>query len=133
MQDQRSTSDDSTSDGRQEPPRPRTIPDDFIWDPEEQAWYPPGEPTNWDQEAFSRELQETIRKVREECIANGTWGNGTVIRVGPLPDVPQRMRKSLRNKPEKRLPLFDDDDTVTMKQEPTPRDPDGEEPSDELS
>jgi hypothetical protein len=122
----------SASDDRQEPtPRPGTIPDDFIWDPETQAWYASGEPSNWDQEAFSRELQETIRKVREECIADGTWGNGTVIRVGPLPDVPQWMRKSLRNKPD-HLPLFPDDDTEPTNEELTPCDSAGDEPSKEL-
>lgn len=123
----------ATSDDRSEPPRGRSIPDDFIWDPELQAWYPPpGEPSNWDQEAFSRELEETIRKVREESIANGTWGNGTVIHLGPLPDVPKRMRKSLRSKPEKRLPLFDDDDTLPTRQDPAPCDSDGDEPLEEL-
>jgi hypothetical protein len=74
----------STSDYPPEPPRGRSIPDDFICDPETQAWYAPGEPSNWDQAAFSRRLQQTIREEREECIANGTWGNGTVIRLGPL-------------------------------------------------
>jgi hypothetical protein len=122
----------STSDYPPEPPRGRSIPDDFIWDPETQAWYAPGEPGNWDQAAFSRELTETIRRVREECIAEGTWDNGTVIRLGPLPDVPNRMRKSLRTKPE-HLPLFpDDDDTAPTKQELTPFDPDDDEPSDEI-
>ncbi|HVA46702.1 MAG TPA: hypothetical protein VNH11_10095 [Pirellulales bacterium] len=127
MQDQ-----PSTSNYEPEPPRLRSIPDDFIWDPETQAWYAPGEPSNWDQAASSRELQETIRRVREKCIAEGTWDNGTVIRVGPLGDVPQRMRKSLRNKPGKRLPLFDDDDIVPTNEELTSSDPDGDEPSDEL-
>lgn len=87
----------------------------------------------WDAEAESRELAETIRKVREECIADGTWGNGTVIRVGPLPDRPQGVRKLLRNKPEKWLPFFDDDDAVPTKAEPTPCDSDDDEPSEEPS
>jgi hypothetical protein len=97
----------STSEDKSEPPG--TIPDDFIWDPEEQAWFAPGEPVNWDFEAERRELAETLRQVREECIADGTWGK--VIRVGPLPEIPQWMRKSLRNKPPEHLPLFPDDDT----------------------
>lgn len=102
----------STPDYEPEPPRGRSIPDDFIWDPETQAWYAPGEPCTWDNEAHSRRLEETIREVREECIAEGTWDNGTVIRIGPLPEVPQRMRKPLRHKPEN-LPLFPDDDAPT--------------------
>lgn len=85
-----------------------------------------------DQAASSRELQETIRRVREKCIAEGTWDNGTVIRLGPLPEVPRRVRKSLRNKPEKRLPLFDDHDTAATKQEPSPGDADRDEISEEL-
>lgn len=86
MQDQPSTSDDQS-----EPPLPKNIPDDFIWDAEEQASFPAGEATDWDLEAFSRELDETIRKFREESIANGTWNNGTVIRLGPRPDRPQEI------------------------------------------
>lgn len=112
MLDPPSTSDGSTGDYEPEPPRPRTIPDDFIWDPPTQSWYPPGEPSNWDQAAFDRELAETIRRVREKCIAEGTWGNGTVIRLPPLSDAPSASRKSPRAavKPE-HLPLFPDDDT----------------------
>ena len=115
MPNQPSTSDDSTSDDGKEPPRNGTIPDDFIWNPETQSWYAPGEPSNWDHAAASRELTETIRRVREQSIANGTWNNGTVIRLGPLPEIPQPMRKPLRTKPE-HLPLFpDDDDTAPTK------------------
>lgn len=133
MPNQPSTSDDSTSDDRKEPPRNGTIPDDFIWNPDTQSWYLPGEPGNWDQAAFSRELTETIRRVREQSIANGTWNNGTVIRLGSRPDAPNRMGKSPRTKPE-HLPLFpDDDDAVPTKQELTPADPDGDEPSEEVS
>ena len=127
MQDQPSTSDD-----RSEPPRPGNLPEDFIWDPETQAWYASGEPYEWDHEAFSRDLTETIGMVREKCMAEGTWGNGTVIRMGPLPKIPQWMRKSLRNKPD-HLPLFPDDDTAPTKQESTPCDPDDDEPSDEFA
>jgi hypothetical protein len=124
----------STSDYPPEPPRGRSIPDDFICDPETQAWYAPGEPSNWDQAAYSRRLQQTIREEREECIANGTWGNGTVIRLGPLSDVPKTMRKSLRKTPEKRLPLFDDGDMAATKHGPAACDgPDGNQPSEELS
>ena len=57
MTDQPSTSDDD----RKEPPR-IGIPDEFIWDHDTQAWYPPGEPSNWDQAAFSRRLDESIRE-----------------------------------------------------------------------
>lgn len=106
MQNEPSASDE---DDRSEPPRPSNLPADFLWDPDQQAWYPSGETVNWDFEARRRELEETIRAVREESIADGT--RGTVIYVDPLPEVPQWMRKTLRNKPPEHLPLFPDDDT----------------------
>lgn len=99
----------STSDDDQEPPRVG-IPDDFIWRPEYQAWFAPGEPSDWDREAFRRRVDELIRQQDEESIANGAWNNGTAVRMPPLRDAPQRMRKSLRDKSEERLPLFPDDD-----------------------
>ena len=58
MKDQPSNSDDD----KKEPPRPRTIPDDFIWDEELQAWYPPGEPSTFDAEAWQREFDEMRRR-----------------------------------------------------------------------
>jgi hypothetical protein len=43
--------------------RPRTIPDDFIYDPEINGWCPPGE-CDFDLEAFERRVQKTIQEVR---------------------------------------------------------------------
>ena len=57
MQDQ-----PSNSDKGNEPRRPRTIPIDFIWDPELEAWYQPGEATPFDAEAWER----TFAKHQEE-------------------------------------------------------------------
>lgn len=123
----------STSEYEPEPPRPKTIPDDFIWDPPTQAWYAPGEPSDFDAAASRRELQEIIRQVREERLAEGTRGNGTVIRVGPPSDVPPASRKSLSTGVKREhLPLFpDDDDTSATNAAPVSGDPDEDAPSEE--
>ena len=75
----------SGSDADKEPVRPRTIPDDFIWDPEVQAWYPPGEPSNFDLAAFSRNLDQVIAEgprkgliTVDELRAAGALRRGTV-------------------------------------------------------
>ena len=124
----------STSEYEPEPPRPKTIPDDFIWDPPTQAWYAPGEPSDYDAAASRRELQEIIRQVREERIAEGTWGNGTVIRVGTHSNVPPTSRKSPRAAVKREpLPLFpDDDDTSPTNAAPASGDLDEDAPSEEL-
>lgn len=108
MQDQPSTCDDNG-----EPrPRPKTIPDDFIWDAETQAWYAPGTPSKWDSEAFRRDLEEVIRQ-RES--SGGLVSRDQLLAAGAL-DRPPELRKSLRArvKRDKRdqLPLFGDADTA---------------------
>jgi hypothetical protein len=80
--------------------RPRTIPDDFIYDPETNSYYAPGEPSTYDAEAEFRE----IKKFREEC-------RGGVITVDELRaagalDVPAAWRKSLGGEKS----LFDESD-----------------------
>ena len=80
----------STSNGDKEPVRPRSIPADFIWDPEFKAWFAPGEPSTYDAEAFRRNL--------EKILAEG--GRGGLITVDELRaagalDVPTAWRKSL--------------------------------------
>lgn len=55
----------SASDKAKEPPRPRTVPDDFIWDPELQAWYAPGEPGDFDVEAWRRNFQKLCEELRD--------------------------------------------------------------------
>ncbi len=55
----------STSDKGKEPPRPGTIPADFLWDPEAQAWYPPGTPSDFDLEAFRRNLDKVLEELRK--------------------------------------------------------------------
>ena len=70
--------------------RPATIPDDFIYDPEMNAYYPPGEPTTYDAEAELRE----IKKLREEC-RGGVFSNDELRAAGVF-NVPKSWRKSLR-------------------------------------
>jgi hypothetical protein len=43
--------------------RVSTIPDDFIYDPETDAYYAPGEPSYDDAEERSKELQQIIREL----------------------------------------------------------------------
>jgi hypothetical protein len=43
--------------------RPRTIPDDFIYDPEINAYYPPGEPSNWSVAEWEKEFEEEWKDV----------------------------------------------------------------------
>ena len=104
MKDQPSNSDDD----KKEPPRPRTIPDDFLWDEELQAWYAPGDPSTFDVEAWGREFEEMRRR--------GDFAGGGLISVDELRaagalDVPPGWRKSLGGG-ERRytLPGFEDDD-----------------------
>jgi hypothetical protein len=67
----------STSGSSNEPnPRPKTIPDDFIWDAESESWYPPGEPSTYDAAAWLREFQEARRR--------GDFGGGGLISADEL-------------------------------------------------
>ena len=53
----------STSEDRQEPPRPQSIPDDFVWDPEVRAWYAPGEPSQFDTDAWAAEFRKELEEI----------------------------------------------------------------------
>lgn len=89
MKDQR-----STSKNKNEPPRSKTIPDDFIWDPEIEAWYAPGEPSAWDAEKWMREFREELNNLSEEERRGGLISVDELRAAGAL-DVPAAWRKSL--------------------------------------
>ncbi|MGI8604672.1 MAG: hypothetical protein ACR2OZ_17000 [Verrucomicrobiales bacterium] len=96
MKDQHSTSED-----KKEPARPRSIPDDFIWDPEVEAWYPPGEPTEFDAEASLRELQEICKRIGP-C---GVITRDELLAAGAL-EIPPGWGKRLGGGPRRQLDLF---------------------------
>jgi hypothetical protein len=130
VQDQPSTCDDNG-----EPrPRPKTIPDDFIWDPEEQAWYPPGEPTAWDAEGWRRKFDEAIRHAKNKEDSGDLISYREFLAARAL-EVPPASRKLRRTKRVERgqLSLFGDDGTLPTKQPPTPSDPDGDVSAEEPS
>jgi hypothetical protein len=102
VQDQPSTS----GDDKKEPPRPGTIPDDFIWDDELQAWYSPGESCTWDAEAWRREFEEARR--RGDFSGGGLISRDELLAAGAL-NVSPGKRKRLRVERD-HLPLFPDDD-----------------------
>ncbi len=104
MQDQPSISPDSS-----EPPRSKTIPDDFIWDEEMQGWYPPGEPSNYDPTEWRRRFEELRQK--------GEFDGGLIsvddLRAAGALDVPAEWRKSLGAEERRHLlPGFDDEEDV---------------------
>lgn len=131
----------STSDASEEPERPATIPADFVWDPEYQAWLAAGEPSTlpegyWDRfiEEMKKESQEHARQGRPRLITSDQ------LRAAGAFDVPPEWRKSLggRKRPggQKQRTLFsdltEDDIPGHDRQKPTPRDADGNDPADEL-
>src|SRR5207247_710648 len=46
--------------------RPRTIPDDFIYDPETDAYYAPGEPSPFDVDAWMRDVEKELEEIRRQ-------------------------------------------------------------------
>ena len=74
--------------------RPKTIPDDFIYDPEGDCYYPPGEPSGWDAEADLREFREELNNRSEEERRKGLISVDQLRAAGAL-DVPPSWRKSL--------------------------------------
>ena len=134
MKDQPSTSGSSNEPKRSnEPnPRPKTIPDDFIWDAESESWYPPGEPSTYDAAAWLREFQEARRR--------GDFGEGGLISAdelraaGALQARPTRRRSRRVERVERDLFTdLPDDDPPRAEEQPSPRrEPDGGEPADEL-
>ena len=84
--------------------RAATIPDDFIYDPEINAYYPPGEATVFDVEAWRREFDRD----REERHRNPPKGPHLITRdmllaAGALNVKPE----GRKTKGEKARPLFD--------------------------
>ena len=118
MQDQLSNSGDDTK----EPPRPRTIPDDFLWDEQVQGWYPPGEPSTYDHEAWRREFEEMRR--RGDFGQGGLISRDELLAAGAL-NVSRGKRKTLGGERD-HLPLFPDDDESGDTQQAGPRDEDCE-------
>lgn len=83
--------------------RTSTIPDDFIYDPETHSYYPPGEPTTFDAEAWMRDFEEARRR--------GDFGDGRLISADELRAAgalrkPGKRRKSLGGRPKEQLDLF---------------------------
>lgn len=107
MKDQPSPSENST-----EPqPRPRSIPDDFIWDQETESWFPPGEPMPpLDHEAWLEKFE------RELAIEKARWGAAWKPGVVDTCFV-EKKAKSRRLEPPR--PLFDalDDDETDASRE----------------
>ncbi len=124
MQDQPSISPNSS-----EPPRLKTTPDDFIWDEETQAWYPPGEPSNYDPTEWRREFEAARRR--------GEFSGGLIsvdqLRAMGALDVPAEWRKSLGGESRYLLPGFDDDEEHAESQTATHFDSEGDETADERS
>lgn len=124
----------STSGDRKEPVRPKTIPDDFIYDPDTESYYPPGEPSTFDAAAWLREFEEARRR--------GEFGGGLIsvdeLRAAGALDCPPAWRKSLSagcKSPEVQrdlFSLFGDDDSLPEEQQPTRSDADGNASADEL-
>lgn len=129
MQDQHSTSNDN-----QEPPRPRTIPDDFIWNPEYEAWFAPGVPSDLPPGYFSERLDEILKKIAASGERRGLISVHELRAAGAL-NGPAARRKSLSRKspgrPREQRDLFSDlsdaDDALPEKQPPTTHDPDSTE------
>jgi hypothetical protein len=106
--------------------RPRTIPDDFIYDPETNAYYAPGEPCTSNPQEELEKLQEVIEGIR--------WEGPHLISVDELRaagalDVPPAWRKSLGGQRDQRdllSGLSGDDDPLSEKPHSPPHDRDAE-------
>lgn len=127
MSDERWTSDDS-----QYPQRPKNIPDDYYWDPEVHAWYPPGGPVILDPEAVRAYEEAEWEEKRRD------WQRRQALKskeaVPAALDIPHSWRKPLRaGVKHEHLPLFPDDDTGLMNQDPAPGKSDGEDAGEEVS
>ena len=109
MKDQHSTSDNDEEEPVRfrVPPKPSNnppgIPPEFVYDPEYDAYFAPGEPSTFDAEAFLRNLN----KQTEEGECGGLITDDELRAAGAL-DVPPWMRKSLRNEPHLFADVSDD-------------------------
>lgn len=127
MKDQPSTSDDDDDD--EEPvrfSRPQPSMDEYLeYDPETDSYYAPGEPSDWNPEAWSREFEKTCKEVR----GGGLISRDDLLAAGAL-DVPAAWRKSLGvmhdDQPDLFSGLLDEDDSLPENHEPTPGDQDGD-------
>lgn len=104
-----------TVDDSQYPQRPENIPDDYYWDPEVHAWYPPGGPVIPDPEAVRAYIEAEWQQKREEYLrsqqSKGLNSGDDIPATGAL-TVPPSWRKSLSaGVKREHLPLFPDDDT----------------------
>ncbi len=79
-----------------------SIPDDFIYDPEADAYYPPGEPSMYDAAAASRELQEVLKQERR----GGLISRDQLLAAKAL-ITPDKRRKTLGGGPQRKMDLFD--------------------------
>ncbi len=99
----------STSGDHEEPVRPRSIPDDFIWDLKYQAWFAPGEPSTWDPEEWLREFNNREKEDHGKRLITVDE-----MRAAGALDVPAAWRKSLGGEPDRQRDLFsgllEDDD-----------------------
>ncbi len=92
--------------------RARTIPDDFIYDPVTHAYYAPGEPTEFDAEAFSQSIREIVEERRN---APPIPPEKLRVPAGTLSD-PAKRRKSLGVERGLLFDLSDDEDTPAKEQ-----------------
>ena len=123
----------STSDDKSEPPRPRSIPDDFIWDPELQAWYPelagPGEV--WDAEAWQRNFEEVLRRAQDSpggSISVHELRAACTLNVSPAGRTSHRRKKPPRGQRELFSDFVQDGTALPEKQPPAPPDSDATYP-----
>jgi hypothetical protein len=115
-----------TSDKGKEPERPGTIPADFIWDPEIEAWYAPGETS--DCQEWLKKIQEDLARINQEMLAKGIVGPQLISRdqllaAGAL-YVPPAWRKSLSNGPDDLFSDLPEDDENAENQQPESGEPD---------
>lgn len=87
--------------------RPATIPDDFIYDPEVDGYYPAGEPSGWDAEAALRKLREYLDNRTEKERRYGLISVDRLRAAGALV-TPDRKKKTLGGKQKRQLDLFDE-------------------------
>jgi hypothetical protein len=85
--------------------RPATIPDDFIYDPEIDAYYPPGEATTFDWETWRREFDlEREERRRNPPKGPHLFTRDMLIAAGALNVKREKPKKSAS---EERGGLFD--------------------------
>lgn len=103
-----------TVDESDYPRRPENIPDDYYWDWEVHAWFPPGGPVEPDPEAVrayeDAEWERKREEYRRSQEAKSLNPGDEIPATGAL-DVLPASRKSLRaGAKREHLPLFPDDD-----------------------